>query len=945
MPAELDEAPEDDSLDELKELLAAEGVDGDDEWSPEQMLGELEDTETPTPEARPRRRAGRQERSHRSEDEQVFRDLESQLTGTPLDLTVSEDHMTVTLGRVGAENSLEELVSELRRQKVTTGIDEKALAASLRRAEQAGPQYDVVVARGTAPVIHEPPAVREHLPPALLQADPSSLESLQHALAGPSAEVAEQWSGPVQVVHKGDILVDIKPAVYDAGVDVYGAPVEPEFDELPELLHGDQTQLSEDGHSVVASAYGYAGMLEGEPAVVLPIFVTPDSMAALFVCIDADSMAAPTEEEFDDLLASRWIESGVDTARALELRAALEAGEDVGRLVPIATGTQPVNGKNGSIVYVVPPTALVRWNELQAVLKSPDLDALASALAPLRGAGRQFHAVHQGDVVATRTPSQDGEPGCDVRGEDLTAEDGADVELAAGTNVEVDEDGLQMRASCAGWLAVYGSDQLSVVSPLWLSSDRLTAGLLHMHSAEAPCAPTADEFAELIAADASLQGLDVADWETAVSACESDIAVLVTGEQAQAGTDGCFDWAVSVGGRAGRILDDGSIDLRDRSLISVVEVGQLLGRLHPAQEGIPGKDALGAPIEPPELVEFEVVPDSRVETRPEDDGVIAFHALVEGGVSSTEEERRKRGRLTRRLRLGLYAVSEVEGDVDYSTGHIDFSGDVVIKGSVKPLFRVQATGSVTIEGSVEPGARIKAGHDIILSGGAIGAATRLQAGGLIQAKFIQQARVEAGSDIEVGSHVFEAFVRAGASIVIAGKGAGASRALVGGLAWAGGSIETPSLGSPTNARLRVVVGISPDSVHETEVLRDKLRSSEMQQNQILQQLGLEQLDAGRLQRLAEKASEAKRPEILKQLAHVVEFGLLRRELRARLEDMAATQRESARRAQLTVSGPIFRGAELRLGEYIRGIDEDAAKMRYHLVEDEDGRTAIQQDAL
>jgi len=34
-----------------------------------------------------------------------------------------------------------------------------------------------------------------------------------------------------------------------------------------------------------------------------------------------------------------------------------------------------------------------------------------------------------------------------------------------------------------------------------------------------------------------------------------------------------------VGGSAGRILDDGSIDLRDRNLISVVQDGELLGNL------------------------------------------------------------------------------------------------------------------------------------------------------------------------------------------------------------------------------------------------------------------------------------------------------------------------------------------------------------------------------
>ena len=55
----------------------------------------------------------------------------------------------------------------------------------------------------------------------------------------------------------------------------------------------------------------------------------------------------------------------------------------------------------------------------------------------------------------------------------------------------------------------------------------------------------------------------------------------------------------------------------------------------------------------------------------------------------------------RALNFQNYYIPEISGDVDYSTGHIEFSGSVVIEGSVKPLFRVKATGSVTIGGNIE----------------------------------------------------------------------------------------------------------------------------------------------------------------------------------------------------------------------------------------------------
>ena len=112
-----------------------------------------------------------------------------------------------------------------------------------------------------------------------------------------------------------------------------------------------------------------------------------------------------------------------------------------------------------------------------------------------------------------------------------------------------------------------------------------------------------------------------------------------------------------VGGSAGRILDDGSIDLRDRNLISVVQDGELLGRLHPALPGVTGRDALGDEILPPALTEIEVVPDARVEAREEGDGIIAYHARTSGGVSSTEETRGNRGRTVSTVWRGPFIMA------------------------------------------------------------------------------------------------------------------------------------------------------------------------------------------------------------------------------------------------------------------------------------------------
>lgn len=750
--------------------------------------------------------------------------------------------------------------------------------------------------------------------------------------------------GPTCVVRSGDVLADIAPADYDPGVDVYGQPIEPEFDEVPVLTHGEYTALSEDGQSVVATHYGYAGTIGSEPTVVPPVFVSSDGMEAHFVVIKGETMPAPTPAELTDLLQARWVEFGYDDEALERLCRALDSGKPLARRSHlVAEGRRPQNGADAVLEYTYKPSALVRWNDLHGLQDARDRASLAEALDGLLGTGRTTVMVHAGDVIARRTPAGLGTPGCDIRGEELPAEDGAEQELNSGLNTELDDDGLQLQASCLGLLAVYGEDQLSVVPPVWISADRLTACYLHLDPRPELESPTAAELQQVVEGD-----IDLSAWEAlrpTLATCQEHIIPLAEGQSPQPGADGRFEWAVQLGGRAGRILEDGSIDLRDRQVVTVVDVGDLLGTAFPAKHGTPGQDVFGAELQPDAVAEVDIKPDARIEARERDDGGTDYIAKEQGGVSCIEEKRRHRGRLVRRLRLSLFAVSEIKGDVDYNTGHVDFQGDVVIKGSVKPLFHVNATGSVTIEGDVEPGAQIESGGDVAVGGGILGERTTLQVAGGLQAKFIEQATVCCGGSVEVGGHLFEASVRAGGDVTVAGKGGKDGRTLIGGLVWAGGSIETASLGSPSNPHLRVIVGVDPAAASETERLHNLSRLCAEQQQQILQQLGQRHIDARRLQRLADTAEADKRTHILNQLQHLVDLGLLRRDLRARSESLAQEQRERARRGTLAVAGPVFAGPQVRIGEYTWRIEDDQAKKRLRLVEDEEGRIAIRADDL
>lgn len=111
----------------------------------------------------------------------------------------------------------------------------------------------------------------------------------------------------------------------------------------------------------------------------------------------------------------------------------------------------------------------------------------------------------------------------------------------------------------------------------------------------------------------------------------------------------------------------------------------------------------------------------------------------------------------------------VPGDVDFSVGNIKFSGKVLVKGSVKDGFTIDAEGDVEIQGIVENCEIISHTGSIFVKGGILGKGkARLQAARNIEAKFIQETAAEAGRHIIVNEYILRSNLAAGDSVLIQG---------------------------------------------------------------------------------------------------------------------------------------------------------------------------------
>ncbi len=593
--ADLSAPDRDQDLEDLMEFLDDEGVGADDQLEPADVLAQLEvDEEHPEPSRRPHRHGEERHHHHRhpegvsdarrASEEQVFKDLEAQLSAHPVEIKVSADRLTATAIRIGPEDSAETIHNELQRQAIRSGIDDKAIEAALSRASEGSPQYEVVIARGKAPVVHRQPDICMSLPSALVsleEEDPAALAELEKVLQEGPRETVESWRGPALLVRPGQVIAEVSPAKAEVGVDVHGSELQPETDPVPELQAGSNTEITDEGTTCRADIFGYAGVVAGVPKVVPPIWVSSEAMEACFVCVSPSNNPVATKEELSETLKACWVEHGIDESSLEYISSMLTGHQELKRLTKVAVGNEPKEGTVAKLKRHFKSQELVPWRDLTTMLKLPDREALEQALEYLTEGGRTFPTVHAGDVVLEMEAPSEGTAGRDVLGEVLEPQEVEDAQLPIGENVELEDDGLRATASSFGYVAVYGAEQISVVSPLWLTADRKELYLVNLPQGEAGGGfPSVEVLQAQVEADPRLRGIDVSGWGPIRERLEAGerlgpLVTIAQGEAPERSRDASFEWAVELGGRVGTMREDGSIDLRDRRLIVVVAEGHL----------------------------------------------------------------------------------------------------------------------------------------------------------------------------------------------------------------------------------------------------------------------------------------------------------------------------------------------------------------------------------
>ena len=241
------------------------------------------------------------------------------------------------------------------------------------------------------------------------------------------------------------------------------------------------------------------------------------------------------------------------------------------------------------------------------------------------------------------------------------------------------------------------------------------------------------------------------------------------------------------------IREDGSVDFFNLNTISHCRKGQVLARIIPEVKGQSGRNIYGVELEARQVKSTLFHFGRNIEVSEDN---LSLISKVDGHVTLVDDK------------VFVSDILEVE-NVDNSTGNIEFEGSVQINGNVISNFSVSAKGNVVVNGVVE-GAVITAGGDIVIARGMNGMGKgKLEAGGNIIAKFLENVEASAGGYVQTES-ILHSNVSSEKYIEVDGK----HGFITGGHVIAAEMLGVKTLGSEMGASTVVEVGANPKMKEE-----------------------------------------------------------------------------------------------------------------------------------
>ncbi|MCR5389110.1 MAG: FapA family protein [Lachnospiraceae bacterium] len=319
--------------------------------------------------------------------------------------------------------------------------------------------------------------------------------------------------------------------------------------------------------------------------------------------------------------------------------------------------------------------------------------------------------------------------------------------------------------------------------------------------------------------------------------------LVAEGKTPYDGNDGYYDYYFEKEfDRKPVIRADGSVDYKNVKMFALVSEGETIAVYHPPTNGINGYNV---------RAEFQLakrgkdlLPLKGQGFKKLDDGV-TYVATTTGKITETNG------------RINILPVFEITGDVNLSTGNIDFTGDIIIHGNVLDGMEVKATGSITVDRTVE-GALINGRKGVCLKGGILGHGTaKIVTKGDAILGFVEYCDIEAEGNVFAES-LMNCKVYSGGTITVEGK----KGCILGGESHGVKGIVAQDIGNQAGTKTKVSVGVHESVYKELKQAEKEMKENTEQLSKIEE--GLLLFDTLSAQRGIDMSSDARRQLLVKE---------------------------------------------------------------------------------
>jgi len=253
--------------------------------------------------------------------------------------------------------------------------------------------------------------------------------------------------------------------------------------------------------------------------------------------------------------------------------------------------------------------------------------------------------------------------------------------------------------------------------------------------------------------------------------------------------------------KVGAVSESGAIDFKNRGEIPYVSEGTILAEITQAVPGKNGKDIFGRDLLVQEVKQVFLKCEHGT-------------ALSEDGKKAVATANGQ-PKLSFGNRLHVLTEIVIPGDVSYETGHVDFEGNVIIRGGVHNDFHVKGA-NITAEEVFA--AHIIAKGDLIVKNGITGATLDVE--GNIKAKFINKSTIKAYGNVVADREIIDCTIQtSGTCVVSHGK-------IVSSHISAKQGIEAQDIGTEISKPCHLKIGVDDHINHEIELIDEKINEQQ-----------------------------------------------------------------------------------------------------------------------